>query len=180
MLSWEYREIFKTSFFIETWYNVIYPPAFQNGNKSNIRFLILLLWFTGQEDRRSLSDNHSNLYTNMEQVRTEGLFHTCFIENLEYFTKILKDLAKFSGQPVFLEAVTRRCSVKMVFLEILQNSQENTCAGVSFLIKLRARGLRKRLWHRCFPVNFAKFLRTPLIIEQLWWLLPYFYRIIYW
>ena len=27
------------------------------------------------------------------------------------------------------------CSVKKVFLEILQNSQENTCARVSFLIK---------------------------------------------
>ena len=24
--------------------------------------------------------------------------------------------------------------------------------------------LKKRLWHRCFPVDFAKFLRTPLII----------------
>ena len=21
--------------------------------------------------------------------------------------------------------------------------------------------LKKRLWHRCFPVNFVKFLRTP-------------------
>ena len=31
--------------------------------------------------------------------------------------------------------------------------------------------LKKRLWHRCFPVNFTKFLRTPFIIEQLWWLL---------
>ena len=30
------------------------------------------------------------------------------------------------------EAVTRRCSVKKVFLEILQNSHENTCARVSF------------------------------------------------
>ena len=35
-----------------------------------------------------------------------------------------------------LEAVVRRCSVKMVLLEISQNSQENTCARVSFLIKL--------------------------------------------
>ena len=32
--------------------------------------------------------------------------------------------------------VARRCSVKKVFLEILQNSQENTYARVSFLIKL--------------------------------------------
>ena len=40
------------------------------------------------------------------------------------------------------EAVVRRCSVKKVFLEISQNSQENTCARVSFLIKLQALGLR--------------------------------------
>ena len=27
--------------------------------------------------------------------------------------------------------------------------------------------LKKRLWHRCFPVNFAKFLRTLFFTEQL-------------
>ena len=31
--------------------------------------------------------------------------------------------------------------------------------------------LKKRLWHRCFPVNFVKFLGTPFYIEHLWWLL---------
>ena len=31
--------------------------------------------------------------------------------------------------------------------------------------------LKKRLWYRCFPVNFAKFLRTPFFTEHLWWLL---------
>ena len=31
--------------------------------------------------------------------------------------------------------------------------------------------LKRRLWHRCFPVNFAKFLRTPFLTEHLWWLL---------
>ena len=31
--------------------------------------------------------------------------------------------------------------------------------------------LKKRLWHRCFPVNFEKFLRTAFIIEHLRWLL---------
>ena len=60
------------------------------------------------------------------------------------------------------EAVIQRCSVKKVFLEISQNSQEDTCARVSFLIKLRSATLsKKRLWHRCFYLNFAKFLRTP-------------------
>ena len=43
------------------------------------------------------------------------------------------------------------------------------------IINLRpATLLRKRLWHRCFPANFAKFIRAPFIIEQLWWLLLMF------
>ena len=29
--------------------------------------------------------------------------------------------------------------------------------------------LKKKLWHSCFPVNFAKFLRTTFYIEHLWW-----------
>ena len=57
--------------------------------------------------------------------------------------------------------------MKKVFLEISQNSQENTCVRASYSIKLQASGLRhatllkNRLCHRCFPVNFVKFLRTP-------------------
>ena len=31
--------------------------------------------------------------------------------------------------------------------------------------------LKKRLWHRCFPVNFVKFLRTPFFTEHRRWLL---------
>ena len=51
------------------------------------------------------------------------------------------------------KAVARRCSVKKVFLNYF------------FLFH------RKTLWHRCFPVNFVKFLRTPFSVEQLLWLL---------
>ena len=68
----------------------------------------------------------------------------------------------------------RRCSVKKVYLEISQNSQENTCARLSFLIKLQTSAcnlFKKRLWRRFFPLNFAKFLRTPFFTERLRWLL---------
>ena len=105
------------------------------------------------------------------------------------------------------EAVVQMCSVKKVFLEIAQNSQENTCTRVSFLIKLQAwgqslffnkvAGLRQnspggvlkifanftgkhlcwslqacnvtknRLLHKCFPVKFEKFWRTP-ILKNIW------------
>ena len=34
--------------------------------------------------------------------------------------------------------------------------------------------LKKRLWHRCFPVSFAKKLRKPFFKEHLWWLRPYY------
>ena len=37
-----------------------------------------------------------------------------------------------------IEAATRGVLYKKVFLEISQNSQENTCARVYFLIKLQA------------------------------------------
>ena len=39
---------------------------------------------------------------------------------------------------IILRSSHRRCSVKKMFLEILQYSQENTCARASFLIKLHA------------------------------------------
>ena len=38
--------------------------------------------------------------------------------------------------------------------------------------------LKKRLWHRYFPVSFAKFLRRPFLMEHLRWLLRK--KVIYW
>ena len=36
------------------------------------------------------------------------------------------------------------------------------------VVDLRPAALfKKRLWHRCFPVNFAKFLRTSFFTEHL-------------
>ena len=49
-----------------------------------------------------------------------------------------------------------------VFLEILQNSQENTS---------RPENLLRRDWLRCFLANFAKFTRTPFLQSTLGWLL---------
>ena len=65
-----------------------------------------------------------------------------FIINIWFTYVPLKKLKKL---PIVIikwtaEAVTQRCSIKKVFLEISQNSQENTCARVSFLIKLQASG----------------------------------------
>ena len=57
---------------------------------------------------------------------------------LQLFNNNRETLAKH----VHAEAVVQRCSVKKVFLEISQNSQENTCTRVSFSIKLQSSGLQ--------------------------------------
>ena len=47
-----------------------------------------------------------------------------------------------------------RCYIKKAALK------NYSCVGVSFLIKLQP---LRRLQHRCFPMNIAKFLRTPIL-----------------
>ena len=62
------------------------------------------------------------------------------------------------------EQVAHRFSPKQVFLKMLQNSQENYLCQSLFFNKAGLRPatlLKKRPWHRYFPVNFAKVLRTP-------------------
>ena len=61
------------------------------------------------------------------------------------------------------EAATRGVLSGKEFLEISQNSHENTCARV-FLNKVAGLRpvtlLKKRLWNMCFRADFVKFLRT--------------------
>ena len=61
---------------------------------------------------------------------------------------VLKTFAKFTGKYLF------------------QSFFFNKVAGLR-----TATLLKKSLRHRCFPVNFAKFLRTPFFTEHLLWLL---------
>ena len=54
-------------------------------------------------------------------------------------------------------------------------TRKGLCRSLSFdkvAADLRpATSLTKRLHYRCFPENFAKFLRIPFSVEQLGWLL---------
>ena len=50
--------------------------------------------------------------------------------------------------------------LEKVFLEILQNSQENTCARVSFQADACSFIKKETL---SFPVNFAKSLKPPFL-----------------
>ena len=65
------------------------------------------------------------------------------------------------------EAISSRCSVKKMFLKISQNSQENNCARAFSLIKFSTTLSKKRDWHKCFPLNFAKFLKISFFYRTL-------------
>ena len=102
--------------------------------------------------RRILYRNH---YTNIKKMKTASLVNFLSLRSLS-------------------EAATRGGLWKKVFLEISQiRSKTPVCARVSFLIKWQASAflLKKGIWHRCFPVNFAKFLRIPFLQNTSRWLL---------
>ena len=83
------------------------------------------------------------------------------------------DIAKAVLSQLVTEEVTR-CSVKKALLEIPQNSQENICARVPFIIKLQALAfnfIKKETLTKVFSCEITKFLRTPFVTEQLRWLL---------
>ena len=57
-----------------------------------------------------------------------------------------------------IETFFQRCSAKKMFLEISQNSQESTCARVSFLIKLKAQAcnfIEKETLTQVFSCEFC-------------------------
>ena len=74
------------------------------------------------------------------------------------------------------EGVTQRCSVKKVFLEISQNSQENTCARVSFLMKLQVEAcnfIKNETLAQVFSCELCEISKNNFLIEHLRWLLLY-------
>ena len=66
------------------------------------------------------------------------------------------------------EVVARRCSVKKVFLEISQNSQESTCARVSFLTKLQAYTFCYRTPTMAASVRFHQSKRKLEFLRTSW------------
>ena len=97
---------------------------------------------------------------------------TCFL-HLLYLTSMMvlfRDWSwlqnSFRGKITALRKSNHRssqqsCSIEKAFLKCLQISQENTCSRVLFFNKVAglkpAVLLKKRLWSKFSPVNFAKF-----------------------
>ena len=93
----------------------------------------------------------------------------CVIMELNIYVKILIMPNCHLLHPLntgYSEAVIPRCSVKKLFLKISQNSQKKPAPEFLFnkaAAHRLASLLKSKPWHRCFPVSFTKFLRTPFL-----------------
>ena len=104
---------------------------------------------------------------------------TFFLKSVEYSTSQIKTLV-----PWIDDNLACLCSnINLGFLQKEMNHLSEWDKHHKVIRVIRVRGIlwnkglrpatlfKKRLWHRCFLVNLAKFLRTPFLIEHLWWLL---------
>ena len=76
------------------------------------------------------------------------------------------NICRSSRPKVFCKKSVLRNFAKFTRKHLCQSVLFNKGLGLATLIK-------KRLWHRCFLVNFTKFLKKPFLTEHLWWLLLY-------
>ena len=102
--------------------------------------------------------------------------HMVLNRSMHYILRIVNNQMTNSSWKFFYDRSShRRCSVgkgvlrnfgKFIGKHLRQSLFFNKFAGLR-----PATLLKKKLWHRCFPVNFAIFLRAPISKEHLWWLL---------
>ena len=119
------------------------------------------------------------LCTNLSQTPMKKLKVHLFFKHLFYiFLSLIFLRLYFSTECNFLlEKQPPEAFHKKVILWNFTKFTGKHPRQVSFLIMLQALGLRpatlfkKRLWHSCFPMNFAKFSITSFLKEHLRWLL---------
>ena len=87
--------------------------------------------------------------------------------NVLSFIAFMTPLIVFNVSPLYTLSVSQKQPpevfyIKKVFLKISQNSQENTCARVSFLIKLQASAcnlIKKETLAQVFSCEFCKIFK---------------------
>ena len=87
-------------------------------------------------------------------------------------TIIVETQTGYSFGILWLEIFTKKKQPPEVFCRkgVLRNVTKSTGKHLCQNLK-PATLLKERLWHKCLPVYFAKFLRTSFFTENVWWLL---------
>ena len=88
-----------------------------------------------KKEKVELQEEYENVKKETDDLNNVLFLKSSIVERLKAKlgkqTNVNKELST-KIHFILIEAVVQRCSVKKVSLEISQNSQENTCARVSF------------------------------------------------
>ena len=120
------------------------------------------------------------MYKNFLQQLLLGPFMNTLLQMISYYDYIWRFIFetcnmlirsmgnnKIRKFRIYTRSSHQRCSIKKgVLRNFTKFTGKHLCQSLFFnkVAGLRlATLLKKRLWHRCFPVNFVKFLRTPVL-----------------
>ena len=106
-------------------------------------------------------------------TKSEYIFH----KNNQYLKRLLT-IQQTVNYAVYLNLHSSSCTQMFFKIDVLKNFAmfvgKHLCWSFFFNNVAGPQGcnfIKKRLRHRCFPVNVAKFLRTRFFTEHLRWLL---------
>ena len=123
--------------------------------------------------RRSLSYWNQSIHLLCKPMDCFYMILTSAMKELklvEYIRELLESLhcwnLRNSRPEVFCKEAVLRSFTKFTGKHLYQSLFFNKATGLR-----SSTLLKKRLWDRCFPVNFVKFLRIPFLTEYLWRLL---------
>ena len=111
------------------------------------------------------------------------MFRTTIYENTSggLFLRVQQALKEDATENMkVINTLSWSCSVQIITIKFFyvynrwkhRSSHQKVFTRKHLCQSLRSATLLKNnLYHRCFHVNFAKFLRAPFLTENLWWLL---------
>ena len=109
------------------------------------------------------------MFTFTKEILNRKINFFAVIVNLQYVTSEGTQVIPVTTQrqsPVWLY------SMKKMFLKLLQNLLENTCARVSFLIKLQVEAynfIKKEALAQVFSCEYCEVFKNRFFMEHLWW-----------
>ena len=124
-----------------------------------------------QTIRRFLPTNRFSVFYHFVGLSLKKLILSCTMLKNEQTMDIFSTILRSSRPNLFCEKGVLRTFANFTGKHLRQTLFFNKVAGNA------CNFIQKRLWRKCFPVKFAKFLRTPFFTEQLWWLLLHISRI---
>ena len=132
-------------------------------------------------------EHSSMLYAHSTHPVFGGILNIILTSSHKLLLKLLVSLFLYSvyGNKLVVKIYIYICkkkknfaSVQKVCPEVFYKTDVHKHFRSSCPVCLRpATLLKMRFWHRCFPVNFVKFLRISYFTEHLWWLLLTFCKI---